>query len=57
VVGPDLALADAYATAAFAMGPDAPGWTATLPAGFAAMTILDGGTVLSTRAMDALRAG
>ena len=47
VCGPDLGTADAYATAAFAMGPDAPAWTATLPAAFAAMTILDGGTVLS----------
>jgi len=57
VCGPDLGTADAYATAAFAMGPEGPAWTATLPAGFAALTILDGGRVLSTRAMDALRAG
>jgi len=57
VCGPDLGTADAYATAAFAMGPEGPAWTATLPVGFAALTILDGGTVLSTRAMDALRAG
>jgi thiamine biosynthesis lipoprotein len=57
VCGPDLGTADAYATAAFAMGADGPAWTATLPVGFAAMTILAGGTVLSTRAMDALRAG
>ncbi len=32
VTGPDLGLADAYATAAFAMGVDGPAWTATLPA-------------------------
>jgi FAD:protein FMN transferase len=57
VLGPDLGTADAYATAAFAIGPEGPAWTATLPAGFAALTILDGGRVLSTRAMDALRAG
>lgn len=31
VVGPTLALADAYATAAFAMGTDAPHWLTTLP--------------------------
>jgi thiamine biosynthesis lipoprotein len=47
VVGPDLADADAYATAAFAMGADGPAWTATL-AGYDAMTVLDGGRVRST---------
>ena len=36
VVGPDLATADAYATAAFAMGADGPAWTMTL-AGYDAM--------------------
>ena len=30
VVGPDLATADAYATAAFAMGTDGPAWTTSL---------------------------
>ena len=45
VVGPDLATADAFATAAFAMGEDGPAWTAGLP-GYDAMTILDGGRVL-----------
>lgn len=30
IVGPGLTLADAYATAAFAMGGDAPGWLAEL---------------------------
>src|SRR3954451_20554181 len=29
IVGPELAIADAYATAAFAMGADGPAWTAT----------------------------
>ncbi|MBI5105587.1 MAG: FAD:protein FMN transferase [Solirubrobacterales bacterium] len=47
VVGPDLGTADAYATAAFAMGLDGPGWTLTLP-GYEAMTILGSGAVLST---------
>lgn len=48
VTGPDLAVADAYATAAFAMGADGPAWTAGLD-GYAAMTVLDGGRVLCTR--------
>jgi thiamine biosynthesis lipoprotein len=48
VVGPELASADAYATAAYAMGPDfGPPWTARLR-GYEAMTILANGTVLST---------
>ena len=55
VVGPDLATADAYATAAFAMGERGPAWTARLR-GFEAMTILDGGRVLSTPGLDRLRA-
>jgi len=40
ITGPDLATADAYATAAFAMGAAAPAWTASLPRGYEAMTIL-----------------
>jgi FAD:protein FMN transferase len=47
VVGPDLGSADAYATAAFAMGRDGPAWTARL-AGYGAMTILDDYRVLSS---------
>jgi thiamine biosynthesis lipoprotein len=47
VVGPDLGTADAYATAAFAMGAAGPRWTAKLT-GYEAMTILADGTVLST---------
>ena len=47
VVGPDLGTADAYATAAFAMGLDGPAWTAGLD-GYEAMTILADGRVLST---------
>ena len=48
VVGPQLATADAYATAAFAMGGEAAAhWTARLH-GYEAMTILADDTVLST---------
>jgi thiamine biosynthesis lipoprotein len=47
IVGPDLATADAYATAAFAMGRRGPAWTAGLDS-YDAMTILAGGRVLST---------
>jgi thiamine biosynthesis lipoprotein len=48
VTGPDLATADAYATAAFAMGGSvAPHWTARLH-GYGALTILSDGRVLST---------
>jgi thiamine biosynthesis lipoprotein len=47
VVGPELATADAYATAAFAMGEDGPAWTATL-AGHHAMCITSDDRVLST---------
>jgi len=47
-VGPDLGTADAYATAAFAMGPErAPHWTARL-VGYEAMTILADETVFKT---------
>jgi thiamine biosynthesis lipoprotein len=47
VLGRDLATADAYATAAFAMGERGPAWTARLR-GCGAMTILAGDRVLST---------
>jgi thiamine biosynthesis lipoprotein len=47
VAGPDLATADAYATAAFAMGAAGPRWTARLR-GYEAMTILADNRVLST---------
>jgi thiamine biosynthesis lipoprotein len=47
ITGRDLATADAYATAAFAMGEAGPEWTARLH-GFEAMTILADGTVLFT---------
>lgn len=47
VTGPVLATADAYATAAFAMGKRGPAWTARLE-GYEAMTITGDGRVLST---------
>jgi thiamine biosynthesis lipoprotein len=47
VVGPDLTTADAYATAAFAMGAGGPAWTATL-AGYDTLCITDDHRVLST---------
>jgi thiamine biosynthesis lipoprotein len=53
VAGPDLGTADAYSTAAFAMGLDGPAWTATL-AGYSALTILADGRVLSTPGLDRL---
>ena len=53
VVGPDLAAADAYATAAFAMGEAGPRWTAGLR-GYEAMTVLAGDRVLTTPGFDAL---
>ena len=40
VCGPELGTADAFATAAFAMGVRGPHWTARLPRGYEAMTIL-----------------
>jgi FAD:protein FMN transferase len=51
VVGGDLGTADAYATAAFAMGEEGPAWTA----GLAAMTVLAPGRVLTTPAFLRLR--
>jgi thiamine biosynthesis lipoprotein len=48
VTGPELATADAYATAAFAMGEAGPKWTARLPRRYAALTILADETVLTT---------
>jgi thiamine biosynthesis lipoprotein len=55
IVGPDLATADAYATAAFAMGPDGPAWTATLP-GYEALCITADRRVLTTPGLDRYRA-
>jgi FAD:protein FMN transferase len=47
ITGPDLAIADAFATAAFAMGTKGPHWTARLR-GYEALTILTDESVLST---------
>jgi FAD:protein FMN transferase len=47
ITGPELATADAYATAAFAMGDAGIHWSARLP-GYEAMTILADERVLST---------
>ena len=47
VVGRDLGSADAFATAAFALGPDGPVFTAGLR-GHEALTVLDGDRVLTT---------
>jgi FAD:protein FMN transferase len=47
VTGPDLGLADAYSTAAFALGRDGPRWTLGLD-GYEAMTILADQIVLQT---------
>jgi thiamine biosynthesis lipoprotein len=47
VVGPDLGLADAYSTAAFALGLDGPAWTLGL-GGYEAMTILAHDQILLT---------
>jgi len=49
VAGPELTAADAYATAACAMGQDDPAWTARLLGrGYEALTILADGTVRTT---------
>jgi thiamine biosynthesis lipoprotein len=47
IVGADLGMADAYATAAFAMGEGGPEWTATL-SGYDAMCITSDHRVLET---------
>jgi FAD:protein FMN transferase len=54
IVGPDLATADAYATAAFAMGEAGPAWAAGL-AGYEALCITSGHEVLSTPGLDRYR--
>lgn len=55
ITGPRLGEADAYATAALAMGLHGPAWTAGL-ARHEALTILPGGRVLTTPGWDARRA-
>ena len=51
IIGRTLGTADAYATAAYAMGERGPAWTARLH-GCEAMTVLDGRDVLTTRGWD-----
>jgi thiamine biosynthesis lipoprotein len=53
VVGPDLGLADAYSTAAFALGEAGPAWTLGLD-GYEAMTITADERVLCTPGFPAL---
>lgn len=47
ITGPDLATADAYATAAFALGPAAPGFISRL-APYEALALFDDGSALGT---------
>ena len=54
VVGPDLARADAYATAAFAMGLDGLRWIDSLP-GYYAAGIGHDARLITTRGLDRLR--
>jgi thiamine biosynthesis lipoprotein len=56
VVGPDLATADAYATAIFAMGEDGPAFAAGLD-GLDVLCVTAGREVLSTAGMDSHRIG
>jgi thiamine biosynthesis lipoprotein len=57
VAGPRLAWADAYATAAFAMGPDlSREWTESLD-GYEAFAILPDGATWQTRGFSAYLAG
>ena len=55
VCGPDLGTADAYSTAAFAMGTEGPKWTLGL-AGYHALTVLADDVVLSTPGFPASKA-
>ena len=55
VVGPDLTMADAYATAAFALGAEGMAWLAEHP-GLEAMAITDERRVVSTPGFDRYRA-
>jgi FAD:protein FMN transferase len=56
VVGPSLARADGYATAAFAMGEAGVRWCEGLP-GYAACAMTADGRLLTTRSLDRYRAG
>ncbi|MEA2426143.1 MAG: FAD:protein transferase [Thermoleophilaceae bacterium] len=54
IVGPDLATADAYATAAFAMGGDGPEWAAGLT-GYETLCITTEEVVLTSPGLDRYR--
>jgi FAD:protein FMN transferase len=56
VITTELAIADAYATAALALGPDGMAWLATLP-GIVAMGITDDRRVVKTTGFDAFVVG
>ncbi|HTV12872.1 MAG TPA: FAD:protein FMN transferase [Acidimicrobiales bacterium] len=57
VVGPDLTHADAYATAALAMGPDAPGWLSLLESeGYFSLVVGAAGRGWSSPGLKRLRA-
>jgi thiamine biosynthesis lipoprotein len=55
VTGPSMTYADAYATAAFAMGRDGPAWVASHP-GYGACAITDAGRIVWTPEAYRLRA-
>jgi thiamine biosynthesis lipoprotein len=54
IVGPDLAVADAYATATFAMGESGPAWSATRP-GYETLCITACHEVLTSPGLDRYR--
>ena len=54
IVGEDLADADAFATAAFAMGEEGPAWAASLP-GFETLCITSSHEVLTSPGLDRFR--
>jgi thiamine biosynthesis lipoprotein len=56
IVGPDLGRADAYATAAYALGADGPAWTTRLD-GYEALTILADETIRRTAGFPLLSPG
>jgi len=55
VYGPDLTIVDAYATAAFAMGPDGPAWVARQP-GYGALAVTTDERIVWTPLLDGLLA-
>ncbi len=56
IAGPDLATADAFATAAFAMGVNGPFWTARLR-GYEALTLMADGRSVRTPGFGIATAG